>query len=38
MARSHGRIMAAIWSDGDFTAMRGSAQRMFIRSAKESAA
>lgn len=30
MARSHGRIMAAIWSDGDFIAMRGSAQRMFM--------
>lgn len=30
MARTHGRIMAAIWSDGDFIAMRGSAQRMFM--------
>jgi len=30
MARSHGRIMAAIWNDGDFIAMRGSAQRLFM--------
>lgn len=30
MARTHGRIMAAIWNDGDFIAMRGSAQRMFM--------
>lgn len=30
MARTHGRVMAAIWSDGDFIAMRGSAQRMFM--------
>lgn len=30
MARTHGRIMAAIWNDGDFIALRGSAQRMFM--------
>lgn len=30
MPRSHGRIMAAIWSDGDFITMRGSAQRLFM--------
>ncbi len=30
MARTHGRIQAAIWSDGDFIAMRGTAQRMFM--------
>lgn len=30
MARTHGRIQAAIWSDPDFIAMRGSAQRMFM--------
>ena len=30
MPRSHGRIMAAIWSDPDFIAMRGGAQRMFM--------
>ncbi len=30
MARTHGRIMAAIWNDADFIAMRGSAQRMFM--------
>lgn len=30
MARSHGRVMAAIWNDADFIAMRCSAQRMFM--------
>lgn len=30
MARTHGRIMAAIWSDPDFIAMRATAQRMFM--------
>lgn len=30
MPRSHGRIMAAIWNDGDFVTMRGSAQRLFM--------
>lgn len=30
MARSHGRIMAAIWNDADFIAMQGSAQRLFM--------
>jgi hypothetical protein len=30
MARSHGRIMAAIWNDGDFIACRASAQRLFM--------
>ncbi|MCY7288874.1 MAG: hypothetical protein LH624_11650 [Cryobacterium sp.] len=30
MARSHGRVMAAIWSDDDFTTMRSDAQRMFM--------
>lgn len=30
MARTHGRIMAAIWSDADFIAMRRSAQGMFM--------
>src|SRR5690606_39501908 len=30
MARSHGRIMASIWSDPDFIAMRATAQRMFM--------
>ena len=30
MARTHGRIMAAIWSDPDFVAMRATAQRMFM--------
>lgn len=30
MARTHGRIMATIWNDGEFIAMQGSAQRMFM--------
>jgi hypothetical protein len=30
MPRTHGRIMAAIWNDGDFIAMRATAQRMFM--------
>ncbi len=30
MARTHGRIQAVIWSDGDFIAMRSTAQRMFM--------
>lgn len=30
MARTHGRLYASIWGDGDFIAMRGSAQRMFM--------
>lgn len=30
MARTHGRIMAAIWSDPDFIDMRATAQRMFM--------
>lgn len=30
MARTHGRLMASIWSDPDFIAMRRSAQGMFM--------
>lgn len=30
MPRTHGRIMASIWTDPDFTAMTSAAQRMFM--------